>query len=102
MKLIIDVLVCEIIVFSIIIFMMIYISLIGKDEEQEIEIKEVKNSMYLSLQNMTTAEILQFKNKNDFIKTIKDYDMIKYFLKGTEEENTDQLIKWYYPQYKKM
>ena len=101
MKVIIDIVVCELIVFSVIIFMLIYIFSIEKDDE-ETEIKEVKNSIYLSLQNMTTDEILQFKNKNDFIKTIKDYDMIKYFLKGTEEENTDQLIKWYYPQYKKM
>lgn len=103
MKLVIDILICELIVFSIIIFMMIYISLIGKDEEdEETEIKEAKNSIYLTLQNMTTEEILQFKNKNDFIKTIKDYDMIKYFLKGTEEENNNKLINWYYPEYRKL
>lgn len=60
--------------------------------------QEEKN--YLTLQNMTTYEILTFKNKNDFYKTIEGFDTVKYFLKGTEKENINQLIKWYYPGYR--
>ena len=72
------------------------------NEPEEAEEQEERQEYYLQLQNMTTQEILLFKNKKDFIKTIKDYDSVKYFLKGTEEENTNQLLEWYYPGYKKM
>lgn len=71
---------------------------IGEESEEQ---KEEK-SFYLRLINTSNHEILTFKNKNDFIKTIKQYDSIKYFLKGSEEENTKQLIEWYYPQYERL
>lgn len=63
---------------------------------------EERQDYYLQLQNMTSQEILLFKNKKEFIDTIKQYDSIKYFLKGTEEENIEQLIEWYYPGFKKL
>lgn len=89
------------ILFIIIILIMIFASLEDEKEEDKKEIQEpIKN--YLQLQNMTTQEILLFKNKNEFIKTIKDYDTIKYFLKGTEDENIKQLITWYYPGYERL
>ena len=72
------------------------------EREEREEQTEEREESYLKLLNMTTNEILLFKNKNDFIKTIKQYDTIKYFLKGTEEENNKQLIEWYYPGYKKL
>lgn len=69
-----------------------------EDQEKEKE----KQEIYLKLQNMTSQEILLFKDKKEFINSIKQYDTIKYFLKGTEEENIKQLINWYYPGYKKL
>lgn len=72
------------------------------EEPEEREEQEERQEYYLQIQNMTTQEIILFKNKKDFIKTIKDYDSVKYFLKGTEEENTNQLLEWYYPGFKKM
>lgn len=88
------------ILFIIIILIIIFASLEDEKEEKKEEQEPIKN--YLQLQNMTTQEILLFKNKNEFIKTIKDYNTIKYFLKGTEEENIRQLITWYYPGYKRL
>lgn len=76
-------------------------TLYNEPEEQTKELEE-RNNYYLQLQNMTTDEIMLFKDKKEFINSIKQYDTIKYFLKGTEEENIDQLIKWYYPGYKKL
>lgn len=67
---------------------------VNREEMQQ----EEKN--YLTLQNMTTYEIMTFKNKNDFYKTIDGFDTVRYFLKGTEQENINQLIKWYYPGYR--
>lgn len=77
-------------------------TLYDRPEEQTKEEPEERNNYYLQLQNMTSQEILLFKNKKEFIDTIKQYDSIKYFLKGTEEENINQLIEWYYPGYKKL
>lgn len=65
-------------------------------------VPEEKKKFYLQLINTSTHEILSFKNKKEFLSTIQGLDTIKYFLKGTEEENTNQLIKWYYPEYKKL
>ena len=81
--------------------LIIILSLPSKPETKK-ESPEEREKTYLKLLNMTTQEILLFKNKKDFIDTIKQYDSIKYFLKGTEEENIQQLIKWYYPGYKKL
>lgn len=81
----------------------LYIKAISQqDKKQQIKEESKEKSNYLQLQNMTTQEILLFKNKNEFIKTIKDYDTIKYFLKGTEEEKIKQLITWYYPGYERL
>ena len=71
------------------------------EEVKEIPKEETKK-FYLQLINTSTEEILSFKNKKEFIDTIEGFDTIKYFLKGTEEQNTNQLIKWYYPEYKKL
>lgn len=81
--------------------LIIILSLPSKPETKK-ESPEEKQDYYLQLQNMTTQEILLFKNKKEFIDTIKQYDTIKYFLKGTEEQNIKQLIDWYYPGYKKL
>ena len=70
--------------------------------EEKKEAPEERKNYYLQLKNMTTHEILLFKDKKEFINTIKQYDSIKYFLKGTEEENINQLISWYYPGFKKL
>lgn len=78
------------------------IIILSLPKESKKESPEEREKTYLKLLNMTTQEILLFKNKKDFIDTIKQYDSIKYFLKGTEEENIQQLIKWYYPGYKKL
>lgn len=64
--------------------------------------REEKESFYMELLNASTGEVLQFRNKKEFINTIKGYDTIKYFLKGTDEENIKQLIEWYYPGFKKL
>ena len=84
------------------IFLIIAIIELFYNEREETEEQEEEERFYLKLMNTTSKEILLFKNKNEFIKSIKDYDTIKYFLKGTEEENTDKLLHWYYPGYKKM
>lgn len=94
-----------ILLFSIsIIFGMIYFYFVPIEDIEERPTKTEKeiDSVYLTLQNMTTDEILLFKNKKDFMKTIEGLDTIKYFLKGTEEENIDKLIGWYYKGYKKL
>ena len=85
-----------------VIYTLIIILTINKEAAEEQEEPEERNNYYLQLQNMTTQEILLFKNKKEFIDTIKQYDTIKYFLKGTEEQNIEQLIDWYYPGYKKL
>lgn len=64
--------------------------------------REEKEKFYMQLLNASTGEVLQFRNKKEFINTIKGYDTIKYFLKGTDEENIKQLIEWYYPGFKKL
>lgn len=64
--------------------------------------REEKERFYMELLNASTGEVLQFRNKKEFINSIKGYDTIKYFLKGTDEENIKQLIEWYYPGYKKL
>ena len=73
-----------------------------RDYREYKEPGEERKELYLQLANLTTGEVLQFKNKNDFIRNIQGYDTVKHFLKGTEEENTKQLIEWYYPGFKKL
>ena len=83
------------------IYTLIIILTINKETATKEEPEE-RESYYLQLLNMTTGEILLFKNKKEFINSIKQYNTIKYFLKGTEEENIKRLIEWYYPEYKKL
>ena len=83
------------------IYTLIIILTINKETPTKEEPEEREN-YYLQLLNMTTGEILLFKNKKEFINSITQYDMIKHFLKGTEEENIKRLIEWYYPEYKKL
>lgn len=64
--------------------------------------REEKEKFYMQLLNASTGEVLQFRNKKEFINSIRGYDTIKYFLKGTDEENVKQLIEWYYPGFKKL
>ena len=84
------------------IFLVIGLHLQDNNEREETEEQKEEKSFYLRLINTTNQEILTFKKKDDFIKTIKQYDSIKYFLKGTEEENTNQLITWYDPHYERL
>ena len=69
-----------------------------KIQTQQTKTEEDK-SFYIRLLNTSTQEILTFKNKKEFINSIEGFDTIKYFLKGTEEENNKQLVQWYYPGY---
>lgn len=64
-------------------------------EEQEREIEERENC-YLKLQNMTTKEILLFKNKNEFIRDVGCYDVLREFY------NDEQIIDKVYPNYKRL
>jgi len=59
--------------------------------------KETKEKdYYLKLQNMTTQEILLFKNKEAFIKDVKCYDVLRNFY------TDDQIINKCYPNYKRL
>lgn len=57
---------------------------------------EERKDYYLKLQNMTTQEILLFKNKEQFIKDVKCYDVLKNFY------TDDQIITKCYPNYKRL
>lgn len=97
----------KILLYTVIIVVIIFV-LIGLCYNEELEEQdyteelEDREEAYLTIQNMTSNEVLLFKDKKQFIDTIKQYDTIKYFLKGTEEENTNKLLEWYYPGYKKL
>ena len=60
------------------------------------ESKEDNKKYYLKLQNMTTEEILLFKNKEAFIKDVKCYDVLRNFY------TDDQIINKCYPNYKRL
>ena len=60
------------------------------------ESKEERKNYYLKLQNMTTQEILLFKNKEAFIKDVGCYDVLKNFY------TDDQIISKCYPNYKRL
>lgn len=89
-------------IFSIFLILGYIIREITEEREEEETPKEEKKGFYLQLINTSTQEILSFKNKKEFYNTIEGLDTIKYFLKGTEEQNNNKLIEWYYPGYKKL
>lgn len=60
------------------------------------EKEEERKKDYLKLQNMTTQEIMIFKNKNEFIKDVGCYDVLREFC------NDDEIIKKCYPNYKRV
>lgn len=80
--------------------MCVYSSLIyvlyNEPEEQIKEQTEEREKAYLTLQNMTTQEILLFKRKEDFIKDVGCYDILRNFY------NDDEIIKKIYPNYKRL
>ena len=57
---------------------------------------EEREKAYLVLQNMTTQEILLFKKKEDFIKDVGCYDVLKRFY------NDNEIIEKIYPNYKRL
>ena len=81
----------------IIIYTLIIILTMNKEtiKEQQ-EQPEEREKAYLILQNMTTHEILTFKKKDDFIKDVGCYDILRNFY------NDDEIIKKIYPNYKRL
>lgn len=71
-------------------------TLYNEPEEQTKEEPEERKKYYLKLQNMTTQEILLFKDKKDFIKDVGCYDTLKSFY------SDDEIIKKIYPNYKRL
>lgn len=67
-----------------------------EEREVQTEEKEEREQYYLKLQNMTTNEILLFKNKKEFIRDVGCYDMLREFY------NDEQIIKKVYPNYKRL
>ncbi|MEE1125335.1 MAG: hypothetical protein U0L18_05285 [Acutalibacteraceae bacterium] len=67
-----------------------------ESEEKQPEQPEEREKAYLTLQNMTTQEILLFKKKDDFIKDVGCYDVLRNFY------NDDEIIKKIYPNYKRL
>lgn len=82
-----------VIILLISIFYIIYLMLNEQEEENE---KEERKKEYLKLQNMTTQEILLFKDKKEFIKDVGCYDILREFY------NDDEIIKKVYPNYKRI
>ena len=66
------------------------------NEPEEQEQPEEREKAYLTLQDMTTQEILLFKKKDDFIKDVGCYDILRNFY------NDDEIIKKIYPNYKRL
>lgn len=60
------------------------------------KVSEERNNDYLRLQNMTTKEILTFKRKEDFIKDVGCYDVLRNFY------NDNEIIEKCYPNYKRL
>lgn len=82
----------------IVIYTLIILLAINKEptEEKTTEEQEEREKAYLTLQNMTTQEILLFKRKEDFIKDVGCYDVLRNFY------NDDEIIKKIYPNYKRL
>lgn len=78
-------------------YLFIIILSMNKEEREEREEQpEEREKAYLTLQNMTTDEILLFKRKEDFIKDVGCYDILRNFY------NDDEIIKKIYPNYKRL
>ena len=67
-----------------------------EETEEQKEEKEEREQYYLKLQNMTTKEILLFKNKKEFIRDVGCYDVLREFY------NDEQIIDKVYPNYKRL
>ncbi len=80
----------------VIIFVIIGLCYNEEYEEEETEEQEEREQVYLTLQNMTTNEILLFKRKEDFIKDVGCYDILREFY------NDNQIINKVYPNYKRL
>lgn len=80
----------------ILIFVIIGLCYNEEYEEEEIEEQEEREQYYLKLQNMTTQEILLFKRKEDFIKDVGCYDILREFY------NDSQIVDKVYPNYKRL
>ena len=80
----------------ILIFVIIGLCYNEEYDEEEIEEQEEREQCYLKLQNMTTQEILLFKRKEDFIKDVGCYDILREFY------NDSQIIDRVYPNYKRL
>lgn len=80
----------------VIIFVIIGLCYNEEYDEEEIEEQEEREQCYLKLQNMTTNEILLFKRKEDFIKDVGCYDILREFY------NDKQIVEKVYPNYKRL
>ena len=79
--------------FTLLIFLLFY----RKPAKESIkEAPEKRENYYLKLQNMTTQEILLFKRKEDFIKDVGCYDILREFY------NDKEIIDKVYPNYKRL
>ena len=89
----------RIFLYTMIIVILIFV-LIGicynEEEPEETEEQEEREKAYLTLQNMTTNEILLFKRKEDFIKDVGCYDILREFY------NDEQIVNKVYPNYKRL
>lgn len=74
----------------------LYFSEESKEYTEETTESEEREKAYLKLLNMTTNEILIFKDKKDFIKDVGCYDILRNFY------NDDEIIKKIYPNYKRL
>lgn len=68
----------------------------NEEEEAEETEEQEREKVYLTLQNMTTNEILLFKKKEDFIKDVGCYDILREFY------NDKQIVEKVYPNYKRL
>ena len=80
----------------IVIYTLIIILSLPTKPEAKKESPEERKDYYLKLQNMTTQEILLFKRKEDFIKDVGCYDILREFY------NDNQIIDKVYPNYKRL
>lgn len=74
----------------------IILSMNKEEREEQEEQPEEREKAYLTLQNMTTDEILLFKRREDFIKDVGCYEILRNFY------NDDEIIKKIYPNYKRL
>lgn len=85
-----------ILIITVIYTVIILLTINKESTEEQPEQPEEREKAYLILQNMTTQEILLFKKKEDFIKDVGCYDVLRNFY------NDDEIIKKIYPNYKRL